>query len=225
MKNTFISVWRWLWLRKWWVVVICFVLLLLLLAPTIYAYETTKSSRYTAAHIEQIPKHKVAIVLGAGVLPDGTPTPYLERRLDTAAKLYKAGKAEVLLLSGDNSASHYNEPEAMKRYIVTKGVKEQDIVLDYGGFNTYDSCYRAKAIFGLHEAVLVSHDYHLPRAILTCNHLGVTSIGLAAEGTGRAGRDYSINYLARELASTDKAFFQLLTKPNPTVMGKPEPIK
>ncbi len=213
----------WLWRRKWWLAGACFVLVMLIVAPSVYVHLSTRHQRFT--QISQIAPHEVAIVFGAGVYPDGTPTPYLQRRIETAADLYKAGKARVLLLSGDNSSSHHNEPIAMRAYAEKLGVPASRIVLDYAGFNTYDSCYRAAVIFNVHSAILVSHAYHLPRAIMTCEHLGVRSVGMAAENAGQVGRDFSVNYLIRELGSTDKAMLQIVFKPHPTVLGAPEPIK
>lgn len=212
---------QWVIKRKRWLIAAVLAGLVLFFGPLIYANATTTSLRYT---VDSVPTRKIAITFGAGVLPNGDPTPYLKRRLDTAAKLFHAGKAEVLLLSGDNSTSHHNEPVAMKRYVESLGVPASQIVLDYAGFNTYDSCYRARAIFEVREAILVTHDYHLPRALMTCRGLGVQSIGVAAENTGRAGRDFSVNYMIREFVSTDKAFFQLVLKPKPTALGQPEPI-
>ena len=223
MKQKVRALWARLWKHKWWFVAIGVTAAVFLLTPTVYSHIATGSRRYGAAHIKDVPDRKVAIVFGAGVLPSGEATPYLKRRLDTAAELYKNGQVEKLLLSGDNSASHYNEPVAMRRYIEKKGVKREAIVLDYAGFNTYDSCYRAQAIFGLSQAILVTHDYHLPRAILTCNGVGVDSIGLAAKSPSIGLRD-TISYSLRELVSTDKAMLQITIKPHPTALGKPEPI-
>jgi vancomycin permeability regulator SanA len=127
-------------------------------------------------------------------------------------------------MTGDNSTSHHNEPVAMKKYAEQLGVPATDITMDYAGFNTYDSCYRARAIFGVQEAILVTHGYHLPRAIMTCESLGVKSRGVAAENAGTAGRDFSVNYLVREVVSTDKAFWQIVFKPKPTALGDYEPI-
>ena len=196
----------------------------LVLAPPIVMYLSTSGERFASGD-PRIPKRDVALVLGAGVLPDGNPTPYLQRRLNSAVELYKAGTVDVLLLSGDNSTIHYNEPVAMQRYVVAQGVPEEDTVLDYAGFNTYDSCYRARAIFGVEQAIIVSQAYHLPRAIWTCNHVGVQSVVVAAKPAGQGGRDYTLNYLIREIGSSDKAMLQSIFKPKPTVLGKFEPIE
>lgn len=199
------------------------VILSLAWGPTIYANLTTRDARYDLARtsINAIPKHEVAIVFGAGILPGGAPTPYLQWRVETAVKLYEAGRVGKLLMSGDNSTKYHNEPAAMRELAEKLGVKPGDIVLDDAGFNTYDSCYRARAIFGVNQAVLVSQGYHLPRAIMTCDDLGVRSVGVNAAHTGPSS---SVNYIVREWFSTDKAVFQLVFKPTPTALGEPEPI-
>jgi vancomycin permeability regulator SanA len=185
---------------------------------------STASKRYDAmdpASLAKAPKREVAIVFGAGVYPDGTPTPYLQWRIATAVDLYKAGKVKRLLLTGDNSEEHYNEPVAMQRAAIKLGVDPDHITLDYAGYSTYDSCYRAKKIFGVKEATLVTQGYHLPRAVATCSGLGVQSIGVAAKHTER---DFAVTYLLRELLATDKALFELAVKPQPTVLGKAEAL-
>jgi vancomycin permeability regulator SanA len=212
----------WLWAHKHWMLVLCTLVFVLVVGPVVYADMSTENDRYTAA--DELPSYDLGIVFGAGVESDGTPTPYLQKRLQTAAKLYHAGTVHWLLLSGDNSTAHHNEPVAMGRYVESLGVPHDHIVLDYAGFSTYDTCYRAAAIFGVHRAILVSHGYHLPRALMTCNHLGVQGIGVAAENAGHVGRDFSVNYIVREVLSTDKAVLQIMFKPKPTLLGKPEPI-
>jgi vancomycin permeability regulator SanA len=191
--------------------------------PTIYANLSTRSVRYDLAKtsVNAIPRRNVAIVFGAGVLPNGTPSPYLLWRVESAVQLYKAGRVQKLLMSGDNSSTHYNEPVVMQKIAISLGVKPSDIVLDYAGYSTYDTCYRAKAIFGLSQATLVSQGYHLPRAIMTCDGLGVQSIGVSAV---HAERSYTLSYIVREWISTDKSVVQNIFKPHPTLLGKPEPI-
>lgn len=196
-------------------------MVLIVWGPVVYFNLSTRGQRYdlTKTPVQSIPERRVAIVFGAGVLPDGKPTPYLVWRVTTAAKLYKAGRVHKLLMTGDNSTKHYNEPMAMAKLAEKLGVKHGDIVLDYAGFNTYDSCYRAHAIFGVSQAIVVSQGYHLPRAVVTCDHLGVQSLGVDALHTGR---DFTVSYIVREWASTDKAVFQLIAKPLPTALGQPQ---
>lgn len=224
LKSVSVVVYRWLLKRKWWVIGGVLALSIFMIGPVIVMRLSTQGDRFAAGDFTRLPNYSVALVLGAGVLPDGQPTPYLQRRLDSAVELYKAGKVTTLLLSADNSSSHHNEPVAMQKYVVEQGVNKDDTVLDYAGFNTYDSCYRAKAIFGLKEAIVVTQAYHLPRAIWTCNHLGVKSVGVAARLAAGSSSDYTFNYLLREIASADKAVFQVIFKPKPTVLGNFEPI-
>ena len=225
MKAKMMPIWHWAIRRKWLLAGGVVVLVGLMLLPVVVIRLATNGERFAAGD-SRIPERDVAIVLGAGVLPSGEPTPYLQRRLDSAIDLYKAGTVKVLLLSADNSTSHYNEPIAMQRYVTQRGVDKRDTVLDYVGFNTYDTCYRAKAIFGVTEAILVSQAYHLPRAIWTCDHLGVKSVGVAATiAEGSSGSDYTINYLLREIVSSDKAMLQTIFKPKPTALGDAEPIE
>ena len=196
---------------------------LLIWGPTIYAKLSTRHERYdlNKTSINDVPQRQVALVLGAGVLPDGTPSPYLQWRVDTAVKLYKAHRVHVLLMSADNSSKHYNEPVAMQKLAHSEGVPQKAIVLDYAGFSTYDSCYRAGAIFKVKSAIIVSQGYHLPRAVMTCNDLGVSSIGVRALHNER---DFALTYILREWLSTDKAVIQLITKPHPTFLGPTLPI-
>jgi vancomycin permeability regulator SanA len=191
---------------------------------TIYANLSTRSARYDLANVaaEQVPKRNVAIVFGAGVYADGTPTPYLQWRIKTAVKLYQAGRIHTILMTGDNSSDHYNEPQAMARYAQSLGVPRAAIVLDYAGLSTYDSCYRAKAIFKVHQATLVTQGYHLPRAVMVCRGAGINSIGVAAE---HVRKDWTVAYIVREWLSTNKSAFQYVFKPTPTVLGKSEPIQ
>ncbi|MDB5184512.1 MAG: hypothetical protein JWN38_320 [Candidatus Saccharibacteria bacterium] len=191
--------------------------------PITYTVLATRGERYDLSRqaTSAVPKRQVAMVFGAGVFPDGTPTPYLKGRIQTAVTLYKAGRVKIILMTGDNSSSHYNEPLAMRRYAEQLGIPPKAIVLDYAGFNTYDSCYRAAHIFQIHQAIIVTQAYHLPRAMATCSGLGVKTLGVEAQ---HASRDWTVSYLLREVLSTDKMVIQNVFKPQPTVLGKPEPI-
>jgi SanA protein len=169
-----------------------------------------------------VPARRVAIVFGAGLLRDGSPTAILRDRVQRAANLYFTGKAEKLLMSGDNRFVEYNEPESMRRYALELGVPDADIVLDYAGRRTYDSCYRAKAIFGVDAAILVTQKFHLPRAIFLCNMLGMEGLGVDADL--RTYRQWALlSWNLRELPATVNAFVDLVAHPLP-VLGEPEPI-
>ena len=171
--------------------------------------------------LEDVPPRRVAVVFGAGITADGRPMPALADRVWTAAELYKAGKVQKLLMSGDNRYVDYNEPEAMRRYAIEQGVPDEDIVLDYAGRRTYDTCYRAGYIFQVEEAILVTQWFHLDRALYICDRLGLDAVGVAADR-----RDYySARYWwLREVAAVTRAWLDLnLLHPTP-VLGEKLPI-
>jgi len=172
---------------------------------------------------EKAPDKRVAIVFGAGLLRDGSPTAVLRDRVRTAARLYQEGRVEKLLMSGDNSSIYYNEPESMRQYALSLGIPDEAIVLDYAGRRTYDTCYRAQKVFGLEEVILVTQKFHLPRAIYTCNQLGLPAIGVPADQ--REYRQRSLMFWnLRETAATLVALWEIhYSKPEP-ILGDPEPI-
>jgi SanA protein len=172
---------------------------------------------------EDVPSGRVAIVFGAGLRRDGSPSPVLRDRVATAAGLYFSGKVEKLLMSGDNRFLYYNEPGAMREYALSLGVPEDAIVLDYAGRRTYDTCYRAKAIFQVEEAILVTQQFHLPRALITCNKLGLPSVGVPASQAAYFSRS-RLYWNLREIPATAMALWEIyFAKPIP-VLGEPEPI-
>jgi SanA protein len=147
----------------------------------------------------------------------------LRDRVKTASDLYFSGKVSKLLMSGDNRFANYNEPAAMYAYALTLGVPEEDIVLDYAGRRTYDTCYRARDIFGLNEVILVTQDFHLPRALYTCNSLGITALGVPADQRQYHQRALTYWHL-REAFATVVAFWEVhISRPLP-VLGMKEHI-
>ncbi|HEB64831.1 MAG TPA: hypothetical protein ENJ02_04730, partial [Chloroflexi bacterium] len=150
----------------------------LLLLPRLW---TTLLALAAIRSAEDAAPQPVAIVFGAGLYRDGSPTPVLRDRLATAAELYALGKVEKLLFSGDNRTVYYNEPEAMRRYALQLGVPAETIVLDYAGLRTYDTCYRARHIFQVESAILVTQRFHLPRALYLCSRLGIRAEGVPAD--------------------------------------------
>ena len=181
---------------------------------------------YSANRIYQkndAPSKRLAIVFGAGLKRDGTPTTILRDRVETAASLYFDHKVEKILMSGDNRFADYNEPESMRRYALSLGVPEEDIVLDYAGRRTYDTCYRAKAIFGATEALLITQRFHLPRALFLCNALGLKADGVEANNH-RYWRGYLFIWNLREQMATFGAFMDLYVSSPLPVLGEPEPI-
>jgi SanA protein len=141
----------------------------------------------------------------------------------TAAQLYVNGKVEKLLMSGDNSTLDYNEPLAMLEYALSLGVPREAIVLDYAGRRTYDTCYRARAVFGVEKAILVTQDFHLPRALFLCNALGLEAVGVEASNFYYLKRSRLI-WNTRELLATFGAFVDVYVKKPVPILGDPEPI-
>ena len=172
---------------------------------------------------EDAPNERLAIVFGAGLRRDGTPTPILRDRVETAASLYFSGRVEKLLMSGDNSFLNYNEPESMRQYAISLGVPEHVIAMDYAGRRTYDTCYRAKAIFGMESALLVTQKFHLPRALFLCNALGLKAYGVEANNRNyRDGALFIWNF--REQLATVGAFLDVYVSSPLPVLGEPEPL-
>ena len=180
-----------------------------------YINLVTYSDRYSQS--AQVPFEDVAIVFGAGLSVDGTPSPMLADRVKSAVKLYQNDRIHKLLMTGDNSAISYNEVMAMKRYAHDLGVPIKNITLDYAGFSTYESCYRAHKIFDVHQAVVITQNYHLPRAVYTCCQLGVEAVGLGTPDREIYGLRGMIPYLLREMLANVKALSEIhLTRPHPT---------
>jgi SanA protein len=180
----------------------------------------TTAQVYTT--LEGVDPRPVALVLGAGLWADGSLTPILADRVATAAELYHAGKVQKLLCSGDNRFVDYNEPQAMKDYGVRLGIPEDDVVLDYAGRRTYDSCYRARAIFGVDRVVVVTQRFHAARAVYTCEALGLDTVAVTADR-----RVYSaerVVWQTREYLALLLAWWDLNVRHPVPVLGTPEPI-
>lgn len=208
---------RWTWrIIRTLVLLGLLVLFLPRIITSIYAVFKTYS-------VEDAPVDRVAIVFGAGLRRDGGPTAVLRDRVDTAAQLYFAGKVQKLLLSGDNRVVTYNEPEAMRQYARSLGVPDEALVLDYAGRRTYDTCYRAKAIFGVQSAILVTQKFHLSRALFTCNVLGVKATGVEADNYYYLKRS-RLYWNVREQFATVGAFWDVYVQRPLPVLGEPEPI-
>jgi vancomycin permeability regulator SanA len=191
---------------------------LLLVCATAWIDSGARGHVYTAASVPAAP---VALVLGAKVNPDGVPSPFLEARLALAKRLYDTGKVRVLLVSGDNRKHNYDEPDVMRRWLLAHGVPERKVVADYAGFDTYDSCARAKLIFGVTRAVVVTQSYHIPRAVSLCRHLGIDATGVG-DDTQRAGRVAWRRAAIREWPACVKAVLDLATHRSPVFLGRHE---
>jgi SanA protein len=218
---------RWIWRRKKRIFIgttlLAAVVALVLVSLRVYSAGRANGQIYT---IDSVPEYPVAIVFGAWVRPSGKLSAMLADRVKMGVELYQAGKVQALLLTGDNSLDYYNEPEAMRQYALDLGVPDAALVLDYAGFRTYDSCYRARDIFKVDRAILVTQAFHLDRALLTCNGLNIDSVGVAADVIRPNGYARSSMLISevREFPSTAFAVLDLLAGRKPTFLGEPLPI-
>lgn len=139
--------------------------------------------RYAPRIVEELPPdggYRTAIVFGAAVRQE-QPTTVLRDRLDTAIRLYQLGQVDRLIMSGDGRTADYNEPATMARYAQIHGVPPEAIIIDHQGLRTYETCYRARFVFGLERVVLITQNFHLPRALFTCDLLGIDAVGVPAD--------------------------------------------
>jgi SanA protein len=165
------------------------------------------------------PEAQVAVILGAAILYNGNISPVLRDRSDTAIELYEIGKAEKILVTGDNSSLAHNEVNPVRKYLLSKGIPDEDIFLDHAGFDTYSSMYRARDIFLTDSIIVVTQTFHLPRAIFIAKNLGMEVYGVSADH-----RRYKFRNYTRELLANVKAVMNLVFKREPKYLGEPIPI-
>lgn len=184
------------------IVGIIVVAIVLLLVPPL----TIQQSKQHIQTIETVSAHNVAIVFGAGIVGN-YPSDVLKDRLKTVAELYTNEIIDYILVSGDNRYENYSEPDVMTEYLVNNlSIPEEIIHQDFAGRRTYDTCIRAHELWGIEEAILVTQEFHLPRAIWTCEQLDITSTGISA--SLQAYRDDERNKIREWLASY-KAFIDV----------------
>ncbi|MEA4945313.1 MAG: ElyC/SanA/YdcF family protein [Propionicimonas sp.] len=183
----------------------------LALAPGVLAGVIHLASRHRIVAVEQLPTVPVGLVLGAEVHPGGRPSGFLRARLDMAVELYRRGRVEQLLVSGDGRSRFQDEPAAMRAYLVAHGVPEAAIGVDAEGLDTYASCARARDVFGLRRLVVVSQRYHLPRALAICRLLGIEAWGVGDTSVRLSRRAWS-HGLRREVAANLKLVWDVVTR-------------
>lgn len=208
---------RTLWRCKWPLAVLCGLAAYAVLLPTAWMY--AGSGRYRASAAD-VPPAPVGLVFGAGAL-NNQPSWMLKGRLDVATSLYRTGKVRALLVSGDNSRKDYDEPTVMRDYLTAHGVPVGKIVLDYAGFDTWDSCVRAHKIFGVGRAILVTQDFHLPRAVTLCRTAGIDAWGVADSSSRYPATTTDSLYL-REVPAAMKAMYDVIAHPRPYFLGPRE---
>lgn len=179
-------------------------------------YVKSKTNPSIFSNQNGLPKSNVAIIFGAGI-NNNKPSKYLKDRLDAGIKLYKENKVQKLLLSGDNGNDAHDELTVMKNYCYEHGVDTTKIYIDYAGFDSYSTMYRAKNLFKVDTAILVSQQYHLNRAIYIGNKLGVKSYGFVANQGIYPGYKY-VRF--RESFAIVKSVLDVARNRNPHFMGE-----
>lgn len=192
-----------------WILIFC---LLAALGLNTYVCASAKDNMYEAADLS-VEKADCIMVLGCGVR-GSEPSPMLKDRLDTAIELYKMGVAPKILMSGDHGGEYYNEVGAMKIYAIKNGVPSEDIFMDHAGFSTYESLYRAKALFGIKKLIAVTQRYHLYRTVYLGKSL---NIGISGVSTAEYNYGGMIHREVREILARDKDFFTAIIKPDPKI--------
>ncbi len=170
----------------------------------------------------RVPHAQAALVLGAQVYPDGRPSPMLADRVAAAEELYRAGRVDKLLLSGDHSRVDYDEVGTMRRIMLADGIPARDIFTDHAGFDTWDSAQRAARVFDVHSAVVVTQGFHMARALYDARRAGLHVTGFSADR--RRYGTVMAKLRVRELAARVKAFGDTVTGAQPHFLGPIHPI-
>lgn len=166
------------------------------------------------------PRAQVALVLGAQVKPDGTPSAMLADRIDAAADLHRAGRVEKLLLSGDHGRVGYDEVGTMRGALLRRGVPAEDLFTDHAGFDTWDSAQRARRVFGARSAIVVTQRFHLSRALFAARRAGLDATGYPADRARGYGRVMT-RLRTREWLARVKVTGDALTGARPRFLGPP----
>lgn len=181
-----------------------------------------KAEGYLYSNVTDIPKNKVGLLLGTSkYISKGGINPYYSHRVDAAIALYKAGKIDYILISGDNSHISYNEPHTFKKDLVKRGIPEDRIVLDYAGFRTLDSVVRAKEIFGQDAITIISQAFHNERAIYIAKNFGMDAIAFNAKDVGNR---FGLKTRLREYLARTKATMDVVFNVGPKFLGEGIPI-
>lgn len=197
-------------------------LALIVITFTLYAnYTIDKAGQDGVYSVDTAPQAEAAVVLGARVYKSGMLFQVLVDRMDTGIELYQKGKVKKLLLTGDHGQTAYDEVNAMREYALKQGVPDKDIFMDHAGFSTYDSMYRAKDVFWVKNAVIVTQAFHLPRALYIARAVGIEANGVKADKREYIGMEYM--YLREMLAQT-KAVAQVIVRSKPKYLGPAIPI-
>lgn len=194
----------------------------LILVLSINEYVKKTGNMYIL-EMESTPKVDAIIVLGARIFTNGNVSLMLKDRLDVGYDLYMGNKAEKIIVSGDHGQKEYDEVNAMKQYLKEKNIPGEDIFMDHAGFSTYESLYRARDIFQVKKAIIVTQEYHLMRAVFIARELGIEAYGVSSDMHIYFG--HMLKNELREIAARNKDFFNAkVLKPKPKYLGDVIPV-
>lgn len=179
---------------------------------------------YEAGELQRRPSKGlvVAIVPGARVWPSGEPSAALADRLECARALYEGGVVQRVLVSGDHGAVEYDEPNAMRSWLLERGVESADVFMDHAGFRTLDTMQRASAVFGVRRAVVCTQRFHLPRSVFLARHAGIDAVGVVSDR-----REYPAALYdgLRETLARARAYVDVALGTGPALLGPPLSIE
>ena len=196
-------------------------LILVIFVCNIIISSTAEGQTYT--NTDTVPANRVGLVLGtSNRLTNGSPNPYYTYRINATIALYKARKIEFVLVSGDNGSIYYNEPNTIKKDLINGGIPEHVIFLDYAGFRTLDSMFRAKFVFGLDKVTVISQKFHNERAIYIAKQKGLKAIGFNAQDISTS---QGLKVQIREYLARVKVFIDMVLNTQPKFYGATIEIK
>ena len=215
------TIWRWLsWKRVLILGIVGFVSgLLFIVSINLYIVGSTRGDIHTS--LDSVPTQQTGLLLGALVHSDGSLSTAVQDRVDTTVELYRDGKISKILVSGDHGQVNYDEVNTIRKHLMAKGVKEEDIFLDHAGFDTYDSVYRARDVFQVKSIVIISQAFHLPRAVFVAKALDVDAVGYVADKQDYPQRKRNT---VREWLARIKSWKDVVVEPQPTYLGETIPI-
>lgn len=197
------------------------IVLIVIIAWRINAHIVKSTQTHIVENVAQAEPAYTAIVLGSLVFNENKVSGTVRHRCDKAIELYQAGKVKRLLVSGDHGTKAYDEVNAMKNYLVKMGVPEKDIFMDHAGFNTYDTMVRAKKVFQVDDAIVVSQDFHLARSLYIAQHAGLNAQAIAAKDSQHLNLKWITN---REILARVKSYLEVVINRDPKFLGEVIPI-
>lgn len=199
-----------------WILISLGILFLIIFILNFYVVLSIRNRIISKDNYNEIGEVDCIIVLGGGIR-NNEPSPILQDRLDKAIELYKMGLANKIIMSGDHGSDEHDEVNVMKNYAIRNDVLSEDIFMDHAGFSTYDTMYRAKNVFGVNKAIIVTQKYHIYRSVYIANKLGIDAYGVPTENIKH---QFPIYREFREVLARDKDLFKCIFKPKSKYVGE-----